>query len=334
MLLLIYNILLERSIKSMPISEKLAVEIYTIVAFHVVALLVLFSFNFYIYLKAKKTPLLFSYLAVVGMIMIWMVAKIFKTVAPNESLRWFFIVLQYFGIQFLGFCLIIFAYIYTKEKMPLKKSIFLLAILPALSYLIVITNPLHMTFYSYYDFYKDRFGSLFYPVQIIQYVYLIIGIIMLAKGFSNQPAFRGKRGWSNIFALFVLIPLLVNLYYILFKLNVFEWIFPFSIFDVTPIASSISLILFTIPALKFKFFDITPISYSKLFTDMPSGIVFLDKKNLLYGGNSAFYNMFCISNEIISIDRFIDCLELKDSDEKHSIKNKLQAFIENEFELH
>ena len=291
----------------MAISEKLAFEIYTISIFHITALILLFSFSAYVYFRAKKTPLLYSYMAVVGMIALWMLSKLFKTVAPSEGLRWLFIVTQYFGVDFLGLVLVVFAFIYTRDKVPSKKQLALWSILPILSFLTVVTNPLHMGFYSYYDFYKDRFGELFYPTQSVQYIYLLVGIVMLSRGFTKQPRFRGKKGFGIFFAVITLVPLIANVYYILFKMSALPWVFPFPVFDFTPIAGTIALILFMIPALTFRFFDISPISYNQLFEIMPQGVVFMDKKKTLYGGNSAFYEMFELKTESIGLDKFAAC---------------------------
>ena len=256
------------------------------------------------------------------MISLWMLSKLLKTVAPTEGLRWFFIITQYFGIDFLGLCLVAFAYIYTKNKIPSKKQLVLWAVLPLVSFIIIMTNPLHMSFYSYFDFYKDRFGPLFYPAQSVQYAYLLAGIIMLSRGFTKQPVFQGKRGFSIFFALITLIPLLANIYYILFKMEVFPWVFSLPVFDFTPIAGTAALILFMIPAVTFRFFDISPILYGKLFEILPQGIVFLNKKMTLYGGNSAFYTMFNIQARLISLNEFIARYLKLDAQD-----NALQSFL-------
>lgn len=316
----------------MPISDKLAFEIYTISIFHVTALVLLFSFSLYIYFRAKKTPLLFSYLVVVGMIALWMLSKLLKTVAPTEGLRWFFIVTQYFGIDFLGLCLVVFAYIYIKDKIPSKRQLALWTILPLLSFSVVLTNPLHMGFYSYFDFYKDRFGPLFYPVQGVQYAYLLVGILLLSRGFTRQPDFHGKRGFNTIFAVITLIPLLANVYYILFKASVFPWIFPFPIFDFTPVAGTAALIFFMIPALTFRFFDISPVSYSRLFEIISQGVIFWDKKKTLYGGNSAFYAMFSLQTPNIGLQDFIEQLLGHDAEDT-TLRSFITASEHRSFEL-
>lgn len=287
----------------MVVSDKLAYEIYTIVFCHAIAVTALFSFSLYLYLRAKKTPLLHSFLAVAAAILLWMLSKIFKTVAPSENLRWLFIVTQYLGIDFLGLSLVVFARIYARGTVPSKKSVALWAILPVLSFAILLTNPLHMGFYSYYDFYKDRFGPLFFISQGVQYIYWMIGIWMLSRGFTEQPGFHGKKAWAVLFAAITLIPVAANFYYILFKLDVFDWFLPFPVFDFTPIACTAALILFTIPAMTFRFFDISPVSFARLYEDLPRGLVFLNRQQALYGGNRTFYRMFGLEHRNLPLSQ-------------------------------
>ena len=279
----------------MEISEKLAIEIYTILIFHIIAILLLVGFTTLLFLKSKKSPLLYSYLTVVAMIVLWMVSKILKTVSPNQSIRWFFISLQYFGIQFLGYFLLIFSFIYRKNKLPKGRILFLLSLPPIFCYLIVITNPIHMMFYSYYDFYKDKFGSLFLPVQSIQYIYLLISIILLSKNFTKQDSLKHNPIMSKVFSLLIVFSVSFNVYYILFKMTSMPWIFPFPVFDFTPISSTMALIFFTIPAFQYRFFDILPISYQCIYNSIPQGIAYLDHCCNLQNYNQSVIDMLSVS---------------------------------------
>jgi signal transduction histidine kinase len=305
----------------MEISEKLAFEIYTIIIFHTAAVLLLLGFTVYIFLRAKKTPLLYSYLGVVGMILIWMISKILKTVSPNQPLRWFFIVTQYFGVEFLGLCLILFAFLYTRNRLPTRKWRVLLALPPVVGFLAVLTNPWHMRFYSYFDFYRDKFGPLFLPVQAFQYLYLITGILLLSKGFTHQPGLSGRKMLSRILAVLVLLPLLFNVYYLLFKFTTLKWIFPFPVFDFTPVSGSIALILFMIPALKYRFLEISPVTHRHLFSGIPQGIVFINRKGGLLSSNKAFRKMFGEGNVPITVEDLIRCLEFADPSDARTLSD-------------
>ncbi len=277
----------------MVVSEKLGLEILTILGFHLPAVLLLFGFSLLMLLKSRRTALLHAYLAAVSMLLMWMIAKILKTVSPTVTLRWIFVVVQYIGVQFLGYFLLLFAYPYSRGR-PLPRPVARwLGLPPLATFLIVATNPLHMGFYASFDIYRDSFGPLFIPVQLVSYGYLVASIVLLTRGFSEQPGFYGRRKWARLTALVILLPLLGNLYYIVFKLvDGFPWIFPFPVFDFTPIAGSISLVAFLVPALRHRFFDIAPVSYRQMFNQMPDPVVFCSPDGSLYGWNRAFEKVF------------------------------------------
>ncbi|MDD4844618.1 MAG: histidine kinase [Anaerotignum sp.] len=131
----------------------------------------------------------------------------------------------------------------------------------------------------------------------------VSGILMLSYGFTNQPGFAGHKRLGNVFALFVPLPLLVNFYYIFYKMGLLSWAFPFPVFDFTPVAASISLMLFIIPTLAFRFFDISPISLGRLYNIVPQGLVFLDTKLRLYGGNQTFYSMLHLDKKTTALSQ-------------------------------
>lgn len=246
---------------------------YTNLSANLLASIAMVMVVLYFYYRSKKSPLLFAYLSILGLLTLWTVSKIFKTVTPNVTLRWFFVVIQYFGVQFLGFAILLFAILYAGYPIPGKKWISLLLIHPFVSFLIVLTNPLHMSFYSVFTYNRTRFGFFFLPSQIILYAYIIIGMILLVRR-SFEPSFhRKKRIISRIFASLAIAPLFINFYYITFKLTDIPWIFPFRPFDITPIAMALSITLFAIPAIKYNFLDISRLSYHHLYQHMNQGII-------------------------------------------------------------
>lgn len=309
----------------MTISNKLALEIYTISLFHIVAILFVSGFTFYIYLQSKKTPLLYSYLKVVAMLLIWMVSKLFKTLSPNETLRWFFIVTQYLGVDLIGYFLIQFAFLYTYNHRLKAFQKTILAIIPMLSFIAVVTNPMHMKFYSYFDYYRDSFGILFYPSQLIHYLYLFSGIFLLSKNFLLQPSFQSKKGLGLLFAILILIPIFGNIYYLLVKLTDVPWIFKFPFFDFTPITSSIALVLFMIPAIKYRFFDISGIAYRQIYDQLPTGIATISKKGNLIHFNRNFLKNFQIPAENSNYLEFANLLSFANKEDKIQFINFLNS---------
>ena len=270
----------------MQVSEKLAREIFYIEFWHILSLFLFIGINLYIFLKAKKTALLFSYLLTEACIMLWIVSKIFKTVSPDITIRWFFIVLQYFGISFLGGSVLLFALIYTHKKVPSIKHIIIIYIPCLFSFLIVATNPLHMLFYSKYTFYSDNFGSLFYLFMAISYSYIISSAILLAKNFIGMFGSERRRG--ILFSIGILLPFVINIFYVL---DLFDILFDYQpLFDYTPIAINISLILFAVAAFKYRFLDILNIASKNIFENSGNPAIILSNGRLI-SKNCGFQKM-------------------------------------------
>lgn len=255
-------------------SQSLAFEIYYIELWHIFSVLFFIIFNFYIYLHARKNAVLYTYLVVEGLLLIWLVSKILKTVSPNPDIRWFFIVTQYLGNCFLGASFFVFAYTYSKGHLPGKRLLLFTGGISLFFFLCMVTNPLHMLFYSYYDFYKDDFGPLFYAQQIYSYVLLLIGIAYCSKQFFFE--YHHKRIQAVVISTAVLIPLAVNVFYILGLYKLFFGFRP--LFDITPIACNLSLILFAVAAFRFRFLDTAAIAWRTVFNQIPEGVMLMNKR--------------------------------------------------------
>lgn len=274
-------------------SQELAFEIYYIELFHVLSVVLSLCLNYLIYLKARKTRLLYYYLTVQALILIWLLAKIFKTVSPDVNIRWFFIVLQYFGNCYLGNTFLIFAYLYATGEDMRRVHKILLNIPPTFFFLCMASNPYHMLFYSYYDFYRDSFGPLFYIHQIVTYIYILIGLVLCSKNFTAQMG--EKRIQAHLFAIAILVPLVINWFYIL---KLFKAFFGFRpLFDFTPIACNISLLLFAIATFKYRFLDIVPFARRTALKQIGESIMLCDKNANITDYNDTFTQLFSISDK-------------------------------------
>lgn len=291
-------------------TSRIALDNYYVVLYSILTVVLALFINMYIYLKAKKTQLLYYYILTQMMIVLWTLSKVFKTAAPNIEVRWFFIIVQYLAICLLSIFFFLFAYIYRYKRPPKFKYVIVLVIPPFISFLFILTNPLHMSFYSYFDMYKDSFGRLFYIHQSIIYSYLIGGGILCSKDFYSQIGH--KKTQIILFTLAISIPLAVNFLYV-FKVlkNIFNIRLPM---DITPISCGLSLLIFAFAALKYSFLDITPIGYRQALKQMENGILILNKNGEILEFNKSLEQM--LTNEFFlkrgqCICDFFDCMKRK-----------------------
>ena len=220
-----------------------------------------------------RTPLLKRYLTLQACLILWMVCKVFKTIAPQVTLRWIFVVIQYFGIAFLGPCFLIFIFhLVYRRDLPrgLQRILFFLSFLILL---VVGSNPLHHQFYSTFDFYGDTFGPLFYIHALIMYLLILIGIGLLLSGILRE---RIESLQEKLLSLAALAPLLFNFLYITGVLE--------PLFDYTPIAISISLLLLSLAAFHRHFLGVLPIAYETVISGIENPFIILDRNaRFLYG---------------------------------------------------
>ena len=272
----------------MPVSAALAYEIFYIEFWHILSLMLILSVNYYIALKARKTPLLYSYFTAQVMLVIWIVSKIFKTVSPTIGLRWFFIVTQYFGVSFLGPALLVFAWVYAKKRMPAFWQILLLSAPAAYSFIVVLTNPWHYRMYATFDFYKDTFGDLFYINMAVSYLYTAAAVLMLSRGFFKM--FGRERTRAALFAAGILFPFVINLFYVA---GLFKTLLDYTpLFDYTPIATNFSLILFTLAAFRYRFLDMLPMAGRQIFNGIGDAVAVTDKKGRILRQNIDFNKIY------------------------------------------
>ncbi|MBM7560933.1 signal transduction histidine kinase [Fusibacter tunisiensis] len=270
-------------------AEKLALNLYTILFFHIPAIVFVAFFTLYFAYKAPKNQTSRNFLSIMGALLIWLLAKVLKTLAPTLMLRWTFVVVQYIGVYALSFFLIRFAYFYTKNKRPPLLVTALTLGLSVLNFSLVLTNPIHMRFYRSFDLYYDKFGPLFMPTQIIQYAMILSAAVLLVAGYRQNSAPISKKFVGCCLSFFTIAPLVVNVYYILFKVVDIPWILPFAVFDVTPISISISLIFFIIPALKMRFLNLRTFANHHIYHHLSHGILSFSDDGRIHA-----YNDFCV----------------------------------------
>ncbi len=265
-----------------------AYETYYLILLNLTSIFILIFVNFAIWLKAKKIPLLYSYLVTQGLLLVWMVFKILKNVAPDIGLKYLFVVLQYVGICFLGEAFLIFAFLYLTGKLPAVKYIILMGIVPLLTLFLLITNPYHSLFYSHFDFWGDSFGIVFYIHQAYNYLLILAGIFLCVK--VSKSYFGERRKRALLFSIAILIPLAANIIY------VFGWFEPLFGFwppcDITPISCNISLMLFALAIFRYRFFDDIKIARRKALASIPDAILLLDADEQIIDFNDTFKRLF------------------------------------------
>ncbi|MBI9103483.1 MAG: hypothetical protein JEY99_13780 [Spirochaetales bacterium] len=240
---------------------------------HLIAISLTIWINCRLLLRTQKSLLLKRYKILQACLLIWMTCKVLKTIAPSLSLRWLFVVIQYSGISFIGVSFFHFVFYLIFRRDPRRGIRYTLLLLSALTFIFVITNPLHSLFYSTFDFYGDTFGPLFYWNALIIYVMIFSGITMLIYGMIKRRSIARQEQLLTLAALF---PLLFNILYVTGILE--------PVFDYTPIAIAISLFFLSSATFRHHFLGVLPMAYNTIIMELEDPIIIKDSyDHTLYG---------------------------------------------------
>lgn len=272
-------------------STAIQTEIATISLWNFAAIIINIIAFIVLYTKAQRNQSLKLFFIVQLSMLIWLVGKVLKTVSPTVELRWLFIVVYYFGICLLEVSFLDFAYIY-KNKKPMKRLLrIIIYSVGLIQFLVVATNPYHYLFYSYFDFWHDKFGILFYVHVAINYCAIILGMVYCTGTFKRQMRHKSKLG-RNLIGAAILMPLVLNLIYITRLLQRLFDALNIQVFDITPIVYTWSLMVFLYATFKHEFFGISPIMRHEIITKLNTPLLIVNDFNDILLENIQYRDSF------------------------------------------
>ncbi len=208
------------------------------------------------------------------------------------SIKWvkFWVKVEYLGGAFLGVLWLMFALNFTGYKDKFKKrTLMLLYIIPIIIVAVNYTNDFHHLFYKkmyintqgIFPILEVIHGPWYWVHTIYTYVLMLIGLIIFIRAYLKAVAIIKKQILLLIIAW--IIPWISDVIYI-FRLLPFDM-------DLTPLALSISALIYSFAVLKFKFSKLTPIALDKVFSNMLDGVIILDSENNIVNFNNASKNI-------------------------------------------
>jgi len=188
----------------------------------------------------------------------------------------FWIKIEYIGISMAPGAWLWFSLKYSGlEKYANPKFGLMVFLIPAITFLMVLTNEYHHLHYREvmvdesgpFPLLAIKIGPWYYIHLSFFYISLFLGILILLYKFKNaDPIFKKQ---NNLLVLAGLFPWIFNLIYIAgFR--------PFGYIDLTPYAFLITYIFVGIGLIRFDLFRIKPIARDKVFEVITKGILVFD----------------------------------------------------------
>ena len=199
---------------------------------------------------------------------------------------------EYFGIVVIPVAWLAFTLEYTGHGEWLTaRKLYLLAIVPVLTLVLVWSNELHRLFWekaTLVDAGALTLGIYEYGNEawfFIAYSYILIAagsLLIIQSLVRSREFFR----WQGILLLIgALVPWCANAVY-LFK------VIPTQFMDPTPLAFVISALAYTLALMRFGLLDIIPVAHAALISNMEDGLIVLDYQDRIVDLNPAAENRF------------------------------------------
>jgi len=218
----------------------------------------------------------------------WIVGYSLEIAGANLETKYFWGVIQYFGIAFVPYGWLIFSIVYSDQKKILsRRFIILTALIPSITVLLALTTKWHGLIWSKYQINQQgnfsaidaSYGLWFWVHFVYSYIILFIGTVLLARVlWRRQGMYRGQ-----IIALLVAVitPWIGNALYLTGNS-------PIPYLDLTPFAFTVTVAGLAWAVFGFHLVDITPLARDSVVDSMREGMIVLDARgNIADINNSA-----------------------------------------------
>jgi len=213
----------------------------------------------------------------------------------------------YFAIAFLSVTMLIIGFTIYHSDERLKKWMRLLYIVPAITQIVIWTNPYHHLFYVNFDYFNVRntiVGEYFIVHTIYSYTSLLVGTVYTIYFASKNKGRMDSTFKALLISVGTTIPLIVNVCYTL-NLPGFSNLS-------TPVAFMVTCITYFLLLFKYNILQISP-AVMKLVIDMTSDLyVVIDENIMIIDYNEPFEHLFSRLTNLKRNMYLADALEGKD----------------------
>ncbi len=230
-------------------------------------------------------------------------------------------------LNFISILLFFVGYVYAKSGSKINKKINLLFLIPIINVVLLWTNDLHRSFYTYTQQGESVFGPLAYTATFINYAFLLLGLFYLIRFTIKNAGFFSKQ--SALIIMGALVPILVDVVYFTNR-NLFPRY-------IEAISFTVTVICFLIAIFRFELFNIVPVALQTVVDHISDSYLVLNEHMELSDFNKTFSDTF---GGVLEFKRKQKIDKILDSDAEYAriIMNKLEDATQKQrplyFEIH
>lgn len=212
---------------------------------------------------------------------LWMGGDVIERLNATLGGQWAGQSLCFLGVCLLPVAVLNFIYEYCGKHIS-RRSATLLLVIPAISWLMMVTNPLHFLFYRQIEFIpfapaQTVYGTYFWTIHLpYSYILFIVGFATVLT--ARQKAAPHYRPQISILFFSLCIPLAINV------LGVFDLLGEAAY---TSLSFPVFFSVMSIAVFRYRFLKSSPIAYETVFQTIRDGVIVLDLTNVITDINPA-----------------------------------------------
>ncbi|HYO88991.1 MAG TPA: histidine kinase N-terminal 7TM domain-containing protein [Candidatus Limnocylindrales bacterium] len=244
-------------------------------------------------LRRRRAPGAAAFAGVMLAAAIWSLAQVFEAGSVTISSKLFWSQVQYIGVVSVPPLWFLFAVGYTRSHLLDGRRAWLLAIIPAITLVLVWTNPLHGLVWSNIELVPGSpnvaifsHGLWFWIHTIFSYVMVISGSILLVRESIYAPRIRQYQTLALVAG--ALAPMLANIVYLMGLL-------PWQGVDLTTFAFTVTGAIYLPTLFGLRVLDLMPVARGAVVEQMGDAVLVLDGDGRIADFNPAVMTLLSVN---------------------------------------
>lgn len=256
----------------------------------------------FLLLKARRSRLLYSFIAVQAMVFLWslhsLVNEIFHYYAGIKYFHYYWMIVLFDdlvcapAVYGIGLCWLVFCLHYTGKRIVTNRFFFMALLTPT-----VVCYVIFLALRYYHFNFGDTgiFGTLLWILALTTYLYGVLGTVGLVRYSVGQQGYAKKQ--SALLILAVLFPLVLRFIqdFSVTALNNRQLMYDF---DPTPLGFAIAMILIAAAIYKYKFMNVNTLALKKIIDNIKQSFLIVDEFNKVVNFNHTFDQTFALCAKV------------------------------------
>lgn len=244
--------------------------------------------------KGNNNRLTRSFICCQVSIVLWIIAQLLILFSVTDRQLWISYIIGNVGISFFAPMWLMFSLDYINAGKEADWCRLILPLISVTSILLILTNPLHHTYYAEFAMNRLSYGPLFYSFQVIYYICVISGITLICIHQTRELS--RITGQAILLILSIAVPLAINTLTVTKIIDIR--------IELTPLFFAFSSIMILIALSRYGLLNVNRIAINDTIDNIDSGVLIFDAGNKLSYSNKFAGSLTDICDN--SFDRFIE----------------------------